>query len=321
MSPLRCSSSWQARRRLADTSSSRLARREPRRAFQLPQRRGSPASPSPLCRFSPAGLRQPRPRQGGNFVLPPPRPLGSAGRVPGISPHLSWRRLGAGGVPSPAPRGAPRPLRAAGAAGWPSTAGEQGRGGWAVSDAAVGSRAPAGQRELVTAAGGFRLLGCLGEPDTKRKLLPRRGDPCLRGEYLPWEGRRGQGGPGWGAQGRAVGLGRGGAPRFCPLAARRHPNPPREGAKGWGEQARPRGQGERLPEEPRGLTAPHPPRRRMRSPAAKSHLLQRWPGVQSSLAQASPTPAARLLRPRMLGERGQRTDEGPRAPSKRGFGI
>lgn len=145
------------------------------------------------------------------------------------------------GVPSPAPCGAPGPLWDTGAAGWPSTAGEQGRGSSAgVSDAAVGSRATAGQRELVTAAGGFRLLGCLGEPDTKRKLLPHQGDPCLRREYLPWAGRRGQGGPGLGSPGqsRGAGLG-GGAPQLCPLAARRHPNPLREGAKGWGEQPLP----------------------------------------------------------------------------------
>lgn len=177
-------------------------------------------------------------------MLPPPRTLSSAGRVPGSSSHLSWRTLGAVGVPSPAPRGAPGPLWDAGAAGWPSTAGEQGRGGSAgVSDAAVGSRAPAGQRELVTAAGGFRLLGCLGEPDTKRKLLPRRGDPCLRREYLPWEGRRGQGGLGLGSSGQSRGAGQGGSPSVLPSGSPQASEPPAGGSERVGRATEAQGAG------------------------------------------------------------------------------
>lgn len=93
-----------------------------------------------------------------------------------------------------------------------------------VSDAAVGSTATVGQRELATAAGRFRLLGCLGEPDTKQKLLLHQGDPSLCLEYLPLA-------RGWGAQGKARQQGE--APELwdpsvlpCPqLADRRHPNP------------------------------------------------------------------------------------------------
>lgn len=137
------------------------------------------------------------------------------------------------GVPSPAPCGAPGPLWDTGAAGWPSTAGEQGRGSSAgVSDAAVGSRATAGQRELVKAAGGFRLLGCLGEPDTKRKLLPHQGDPCLRREYLPWAGRRGHGGPGLGTPGQSRGAGSGGgSPSALPSGSPQAPEPPAGGSE------------------------------------------------------------------------------------------
>lgn len=76
VSPLSCSSSWQAQRRLADTSSSRLARREPRRAFQLPRHHPvtpaprQPSLPQPIVQVQPSWFEAAQAKGRGKFCAP-----------------------------------------------------------------------------------------------------------------------------------------------------------------------------------------------------------------------------------------------------------